>query len=105
MAEQWEYLSLKPASDETLNRVGLQGWELVTITDSNIARFKRPKIEAEIPETDNIPHHCSILEGTPHFAALLSYLPGHHFIAGPGDGVSDSLKYPINFCPWCGEAI
>ena len=34
-------------------------WELIAILDrTDEAIFKRPRIEAEIPETDNIPHHC-----------------------------------------------
>ena len=44
-AERWEYRVIpfgEPTWEDILNRYGLQGWELVTLTPANGAVMKRP---------------------------------------------------------------
>jgi hypothetical protein len=42
--QKWEYKVVSSLTEETLNALGEQGWELVAIYDNYEAYLKRPKI-------------------------------------------------------------
>ena len=41
--QKWEYMIVSGPNEETLNKLGEQGWELVALSPYNKAYLKRPK--------------------------------------------------------------
>lgn len=48
--QQWEYKKTSGATEESLNKLGNENWELVAIGPTGYCTFKRPKQKKEAPD-------------------------------------------------------